>query len=145
MPHTSLHDKSIRIKKVSFCDREIQGKCIHTQKFFLALAKFLLALAIILPVFTQTFSNLSPSLRDPAKDADWEGSSSLLTQTVPYPQIEKKVFNDSPTLGSNLRDYENPFHVLYITCVPLTPVCCTIAEQEKRNCDSSTSPFQRSK
>lgn len=35
-----------------------------------ALANFLLALTITLSVFTLSFSNLSPAVRDPAKDAE---------------------------------------------------------------------------
>lgn len=147
MPYMSLYHASIRIKNISFCDREIQRK--QTKKsIFLFWNQPFQSSFWLLPLFRQFSLRLSPSWAHQSgilpKMLSERGGGPFLHKLLHVQKERRNFFNDSPTLGSNLRDYENPFHVLYITYVPLTLVCCTTEEQERGNCDSTNSPLQRS-
>lgn len=85
-------------------------KRIYHFSFKSALAKFLLAFNLILPVCNQTFSLWAP--QSAVKAVEWERRNSLLTQSPPCTKMEKKVFKDIPILGRNIRDCENHFQVV---------------------------------
>lgn len=75
-----------------------------------ALAKFLLALNLILPVCNQTFSTWAS--QSAVKATEWEEELPSYTKSSMYKNREKNVFKDIPTLGRNIRDCENHFQVV---------------------------------